>query len=62
MSQTTLAEKVGVTFQQLRKYENAPTACGVASIIEPLAVWLLLSCHMIFIFVTEGRAKAPPPH
>lgn len=55
MSQTTLGDKTGITFQQIQKYENGKN-CVSASRLQQVANVLMVTLDFFF---DGGLVKAP---
>ena len=45
MSQAMLAERIGVTFQQMQKYERGANRVGASRLSQVAAVWVFRSAH-----------------
>ena len=47
LSQTELADQIGVTFQQVQKYENGKNRVGAGRLIAIARAWMFRSPHSL---------------
>ena len=59
LSQTELGTKIGVTFQQVQKYENGGNRIGAG---RPSRIAEALEVPASFFFPDESAAASPAPH